>query len=249
MRVAVVGGTGTIGRRVVAALGRGGHEVRVLTRRAREYPVDLRTGAGIRVALEGCDVVVEASNGPPTSRARTVLVEGARRLLEAEQRVGVHHHVCVSIVGIEDVPFGYYRVKVEQESVVQQGGVAWSIVRSTQFHDLLGAMLWAAGRWHVLPAARGKFQPVDVAEAADAVAIIATGAPRLAHTTIAGPEVLDLRALGRLCRQTTGRHAIEVPVPLPRKLGRALRDGRLTCAEPDIRGTRTFAAWLKANAH
>jgi hypothetical protein len=74
-----------------------------LTRRAREYPVDLRTGAGIRVALEGYDVVVEASNGPPTSRARAVLVEGARRLLDAEQRVGVRHHVCVSIVGIEDV--------------------------------------------------------------------------------------------------------------------------------------------------
>jgi uncharacterized protein YbjT (DUF2867 family) len=75
-----------------------------------------------------------------------VLVEGARRLLEAEQRVGVHHHVCVSMVGIEDVPFGYYRVNVEQERVVQQGGVAWSIVRSTQFHDLLGAMLWALAR-------------------------------------------------------------------------------------------------------
>src|SRR5471030_2586125 len=115
MRIAVAGGTGTIGRRIAVALSRDGHEVRALRRGAAQYPVDLTTGSGLEAALVGCDVVIDASNGPPSRKARAVLVEGSRRLLEVEARAGVRHHVCVSIVGIEDVPMGYYRVKLEQE--------------------------------------------------------------------------------------------------------------------------------------
>jgi uncharacterized protein YbjT (DUF2867 family) len=249
MRIAVVGGTGTIGRRIAAALSGDGHEVRALSRSAAQYPVDLTTGAGLEAALEGCDVVVDASNGPPSRKTRAVLVEGSRRLVGIEARNGVGHHVCMSIVGIEDVPMGYYRLKLEQERIVESAGLPWTIVRSTQFHDLLGSVLSAAGRLHVLPAARAQLQPVDVDEAAAAVASVATDTPRLARTTVAGPEIHDLRSLGRLWRDATGRHAIEIPIPLPGKLGRALREGRLTCTNPDVRGTQTFAAWLRANAH
>ena len=245
MRIAVAGGTGTIGRRIATALSRDGHEVRVLSRRAERYPVDLTTGAGVQDAITGCDVVVDASNGPPSRKARAVLVDGSRRLLECEAHAGVRHHVCVSIVGIDQVPMAYYRVKLEQERVVERSGVPWTIVRSTQFHDLLGALLATTGRLHLLPAARARFQPVGVDEAADAVAAVATDAPRRERATVAGPEVHDLRALGRLWRQATGRRAIEIPIPLPGTLGRALREGRLTCANPDVRGTQTFAAWLQ----
>lgn len=249
MRIAVAGGTGTGGRRIGAVLVRGGHEVRALSRRAAEYPVDLTTGAGLKAALEDCDVVIDASNARSSGKARAVLVDGSERILEAERDAGVRHHVCVSIVGIEDVPVAYYRVKVEQERVVQNGGLPWTIVRSTQFHELLDALLSAAGRRHVSPAARAQFQPIDVDEAAEAIAAVATAAPRLARVSVAGPEVHDLRSLGRMWREATGRRTIEIPIPLPGKLGRALRGGRLTCASPDVRGTRTFAAWLQANAH
>jgi uncharacterized protein YbjT (DUF2867 family) len=249
VRVAVVGGTGTIGRRIAASLSSEGHEVRALSRSAAQYPVDLTTGAGLEAALEGCDVVVDASNGPPSRKARAVLVEGSRRLVGIGARAGVGHHVCVSIVGIEHVPIGYYRLKLEQERVVESAGLPWTIVRSTQFHDLLGSLLSAAGRAHVLPAARAQLQPVDVDEAAAAVVAVATAAPRLARITVAGPEVHDLRSLGRIWREGTGRHAIEIPIPLPGKLGRALREGRLTCTNPDVRGARTFAAWVHASAH
>jgi hypothetical protein len=75
---------------------------------------------------------------------------------------------------------------------------------------------------------------------------VATDSPRLDRATVAGPEVHDLRALGRLWREATGRRAIEIPIPLLGKLCRALREGRLTCASPEVRGTRTFAEWLQS---
>lgn len=46
MRIAIVGGEGTLGRQVTAELARTGHEVRVLSR-SGEYQVDLSTGAGL----------------------------------------------------------------------------------------------------------------------------------------------------------------------------------------------------------
>lgn len=245
MRVAVVGGAGTLGRHVVAALERGGHEARVLGRSSRSHPVDLTTGSGLDGGLEGCDSVVDASNAAGSRRARAVLVDGGRRLLEAEQRAGVRHHVCASIVGIEEVPVSYYRVKLEQEELVEAGPVPWTIVRSTQFHDLLGTVLAAAGRWHVLPVASARFQPVDVEEVAEEVAEVALGQPRHGRVTVAGPEVHDLGSLAQIWQSVTGARAtVELPVPLPGRLGRALRDGGLTCRAPDVRGSRTFPDWL-----
>jgi uncharacterized protein YbjT (DUF2867 family) len=247
MRIAIAGGTGTIGRRVAEVLARDGHEVRPFSRSAPDYPVDLTTGAGLAAALDGCDVVVDASNGPPSSKARAVLVDGTRRLLTAEQAAGVRHHLCVSIVGIDDVPMGYYRLKVEQERVIEEGGVPWTIVRSTQFHDLVGRWLAAAARLRLLPAARAQLQPVDVAEAAEAVPAAAGAEPRLARMTVAGPEMHDLRTLGQMWRELRGPRTVAVPLPLPGKAGRGLRAGALTCAAPDVRGSRTFRDWLQTS--
>src|SRR5918997_539491 len=113
MNIAVPGGTGTLGRPVVAELVRRGHAVRVLSRTppprppdgAEHHRVDLASGAGLREALGGVDAVVDAANTPGTGRkAAPVLVEGTRRLLEAEARAGVGHHVAISIVGVDAVP-------------------------------------------------------------------------------------------------------------------------------------------------
>ncbi|WP_219838158.1 SDR family oxidoreductase [Paenibacillus sp. R14(2021)] len=103
MRIAVVGGTGTLGRRVVDKLRLQKHEVRVLSRTSPKYRVDLTTGEGLDFALEGCDTVIDASNNA-TSKAADTLVDGSRRLLAAEKNAGVSHHICVSIVGCERVP-------------------------------------------------------------------------------------------------------------------------------------------------
>jgi uncharacterized protein YbjT (DUF2867 family) len=146
MRIAVAGGTGTLGSRVAAELRSRGHEVRVLSRSAPDYPVDLLTGAGLGPALEGCDAVVDASNNAGR-QAAAVLVGGTRRLLDAEQAARVRHHVCVSIVGCDQLPVGYYAVKTDQEHLVEQGPVPWTIVRATQFHEYVSNVFGAAARW------------------------------------------------------------------------------------------------------
>ena len=245
MTVAIVGGTGTLGRRVAAEMEARGHKVRVLSRHAPEYRVDLATGAGLAAALAGCDVVVDASNSSSRKPAG-ILVDGSRRLLEAGAAAGVGHHVCVSMVGCDQVPMSYFRVKADQERVVSQGAVPWSIVRSTQFYELVGTVIAAAGRWRVLPMPRGVLQPVACADAARAVADVAEGAPLKRCFTVAGPEVSEVRDLARTWRKVTGHRAALMAMPVPGTVGRALRSGALTVQRPDARGTTAFADWLRS---
>jgi uncharacterized protein YbjT (DUF2867 family) len=242
MRIAIVGGAGTLGRNITAELSRRGHEVRVLSRSSPAFPVDLSTGAGLETALTDCAAVVDASNSQ--RRSRQVLVEGSRRLLAAGQRAGVRHHVCISIVGCDQVPLGYYRVKTEQERVVTDGPVPWTIVRATQFHELVASWFAATARYRLLPAPHLPIQTVAAAEVASAVAAAAESEPAGRRIEVAGPEVSNLAALARTWRAVTGRPAALLPLPLPGRLGRGLREGSLTSNQADVVGTITFADWL-----
>lgn len=245
MEIAITGGTGTLGRRVTEELRGRGHQVRVLSRHAPGYQVDLATGAGLAEALAGCQVVVDASNDASKTAAAT-LVGGTRRLLAAGQAAGVAHHVCVSVVGCERVPLGYFRVKAEQETTVGDGLVPWTIVRATQFHEYVAAMLEAAARYRVIPVPRAVLQPVASAEVARAVADVAVGGARRDRVSIGGPELAAVSELARAWRRAAGRRAALMPLPLPGGLGRALRGGALTDPSPDVRGDLTFAAWAES---
>ncbi|MFF3321184.1 SDR family oxidoreductase [Streptomyces sp. NPDC002889] len=246
MRIAIAGGTGTLGRHTADELRGRGHEVRVLSRHSPEYRVDLTTGEGLAEALAGCDTVVDASNSPSPKQAEQILVEGSRRLLAAEEASGVGHHVCVSIVGCDRVPMGYHRSKAQQERVVESGQVPWTVVRATQFHELLAAGFAAVGRARVLPIPRARLQPVACAEVARVVADAVEGGPRRGRVEVTGPETADLRVLARRWRAITGRRALVLPLPLPGALGRALRSGVATSDHPDVRGTVRFDDWLRA---
>ncbi|HEY5221965.1 MAG TPA: NAD(P)H-binding protein [Microbacteriaceae bacterium] len=243
MTVAVVGGTGTIGSGIVESLRARNIDVRVLSRKSPDYPVDLRSGAGLAAALNGCDTVVDASNG-----AASTLVDGSRRLLAAEEAASVGHHVAISIVGCDLAPMSYYGIKVRQEQVVEAGAVPWTIVRATQFHTLFQAMFASAARAGITPKVRAMVQPVDVGDVAAFVAEVASGSPRHARVQIAGPEIMDARDLASSWRSATHSRAIFLPLRVPGKLGRALRDGALTTDDPDARGTIRFADWLETRA-
>jgi uncharacterized protein YbjT (DUF2867 family) len=241
MRVAVVGATGTAGGPAAKSLKAAGHEVRALSRSSNDHPVDLLDGSGLDEALAGVEVVVDASNaGPRVAPARALLVDGGRRLLQAEKRVGVGHHICLSIVGIDDFPLGYYRVKVEQEGLVRGGGVPFSIVRATQFHSFVAFNFASMARLGLLPRIDAPLQPVDVDELAGLVAELTGEAPTGTTMTLAGPEIRPIGDLALAWKQHKRSRAVRVPMPLIGGVGRALRAGALTDAEPDRRGAVTF---------
>ena len=236
MRIAIVGGTGTVGAETARELERRGHAVRVLSRHAPEHAVDLRDGSGLAAALDGVDVVVNAANGK-----RNVLVDGTERLLRAAKEAEVRHYVGVSIVGIDRVGIGYYKAKLAQEELIQRSGVPWTIVRATQFHPFLAHTFATSAKLGIVPCLKFPMQPVDPREVGRVLAETAEAEPSLTITQFAGPEVISGCDLARRWRERTGSHAVPLRLPVTR----SLRSGGLT--NPDARrGSVTFDKWLEA---
>lgn len=248
-----------LGRAVVAELVRRGHGVRVLTRTppqrpqpgTRHHVVDLATGAALREALDGADAVIEAANTPGSGRkAWPVVVDGTRRLLAAEAQAGVGHHVAISIVGIDRVPFSYYRAKLAQEELVVQGRVPWSILRATQFHQLLDLVFATTARARLVPASRFPVAPVDPRFVARVLADAAEAGPAGRLAPAGGPHAAPVAELARTWSQARGRRVAALPVPLAPRARRALMDGALV---PDpgvaVSGGPSFGEWLRADDH
>ncbi|MFI9646818.1 SDR family oxidoreductase [Streptomyces sp. NPDC052040] len=233
--ILVTGGTGTLGRLVTERLRADGHEVRVLARHAETYAVDLvRGGSGLEAALAGVDTVVHCASSP-----RGGDEQAAARLIDAARRAGVAHLVYISIVGVDAVPIGYYRAKLAVERQIQESGLGWTILRTTQFHDLLVRVFEALGRMPVLLLPAGlSDQPIAVAEVADRLADLATGEPAGRVPDMGGPEVRTAPDLARAWLRATGRRRAVVSVPLPGGALRALRaGGHLTPGNAVGRGT------------
>lgn len=246
MRVGVLGGTGRAGSAAADALAQRGHDVRALARGASgSARIDVRSGDGLAAALEGLDVLVDALNAPwqrPRDASAT-MVDGLGRALRAAREAGIAHVVSLSIVGAARVPIAYYRVKVEQERVVRDCGLPWTIVRATQFHSLVALAFAASARYGMVLAPRGVVQPVDAREVgaavADAVERPAAGETR----AFAGPEIVPIRELARAYRERRARRRPVVPLPALGTAMRAIAAGALTDASAP-RGDVTFAQWL-----
>jgi len=249
-RILVTGGAGGFGRALIPRLERRGYAVRIMSRRpapagssAEWAQADIESGAGLADALAGADVVVHAASSP-ARHTRQIDVEGTRRLLAAAHAAGVGHFAYISIVGIERIPFGYYRAKVAAEELVRGSGLPWSILRATQFHTLIDGLLRGADRLplFLLPSDL-QFQPIDVGEAAERMAEAVAAGPAGRLPDIGGPEVLTLGAMARAWMEARGSRRRIVHLPLPGGFATALRQGRNTC--PDQRyGQISWADWL-----
>ena len=239
--IAVAGGTGWVGRRVVESVRRLGAEPIVI---ARSSGVDLTTGTGLDQVLEGVDAVIDVTNIVTQNRRRaTAFFEtSTRHLLEAEERQGVGHHMLLSIVGIDRVGLGYYQAKQAQENLVRQGPVPWTILRATQFHEFAAQML-GNGPVAVVPSMLS--QPVAAQEVADELVRLATAPAAGMAAELAGPREERVPDMARRLASAKGSRSLVLTVPLPGATGRGMRTGALLPTGPGPRGTQTFDEWLK----
>ncbi|GLZ49375.1 nucleotide-diphosphate-sugar epimerase [Actinomycetospora sp. NBRC 106375] len=240
MTVLVTGRTGTLGRALVPLL----DDPRVLSRRAGPGRVvgDLRTGAGLDDAVAGASVIVHCATAPRGDSAAT------GRLVEAARRAGTPHLVYISIVGIDRIPLPYYREKVNAERLVSGSGLPWTILRATQFHDLLATLFATTARAGVLPVLAGTaFQPIAVDDVAARLAALAAGPPQGWTPPMGGPEVRPMGDLARTWAGTTGRRRPVVPLRLPGAIARGYRSGAHV-APGHADGVVTFEQFLASRA-
>jgi uncharacterized protein YbjT (DUF2867 family) len=238
--IAVLGGTGFLGTRLVARLIKEGHQVTVLSRN-REMHKHLLVLPGL--TIENCDLYKESQlseyfrgkdvvinlvgilnerwfGGDGFRRAHTELT---RNVLLAARSAGVTRLLQVSALKAgPSAPSYYLKSKGEAEKLIrEQSALDWTIFQPSvmfgpgdsflnRFAGLLAVVPW------VFPLARpnARFQPVMVDDVVDALVRSLNGGPGSRKTLeLGGPQIFSLREIVALVAKLTGKRRWIVGLP------------------------------------
>jgi NADH dehydrogenase len=235
VNVFVTGGTGFVGREVVARLLAAGHCPTLLQRRhpaptpegAQGVLADLFDTDSIAKHLLSADAVVHCVGIISEVRDQTferVHIEATRHLVAAATRAGVRRFVHISALGTRpNAVSRYHRSKWEAEGLIRASGLDWTILRPSLIygrHDQFTNLFARLSRWSpvipVMGSGRGLLQPV-------AVEVVATAAVRALTTPgavggtfdLCGRERMTFLAVLDAILEVTGRRRWKWPIPMP----------------------------------
>ncbi len=244
MKIVVIGGTGLIGSKTVAILRHGGHEVVAASPKSG---VNTITGEGLKEAVARAQVVVDLANSPSFEDEAVLkfFETSGRNLLAAEAAAGVRHHVALSIVGIDRSDNGYFRAKVAQEKLIETSEIPYTIIRSTQFLDFLGAIAASGTDGNNVRISPGLFQPIAADDVAALVADVAVATPRNSVVEIAGPERAPFNEIVARYLKAVGDPRQVVSDPEARYFGGRVEERSLVPLGEARLGRIGFDDWLR----
>lgn len=233
-----------MGHYVVAIARERGHHVGSIS---RAEGVDLISQRGLDQALQNVETVIDAAGIQTMSTKKAVdfFTNATQNLLAAEKKAGVQHHVALSIVGIDNANSGLYAGKLVQEDEVRHGGIPWTLLRSTQFHEFVPMSVKAASVGPLVFVPTMFTQPVAAKEVAAALVDAAEAGPKGRIPDLGGPRTERLKDLVSAYLARTGQKKRIVPLRLPGPMGKAMRKGALLPAPGSAVGRQTFLEWLE----
>lgn len=246
--ILVTGGTGTLGRHVVRRLHDASCNVRVLSRSSHEAEegieyatCDLATGEGIEAAVTGAGTIVHLAGSAKGDEDKT-----RNLVLAAASQAHAPHVVYISVVGADRPTFSYFSSKLTSEQIVANSGLPWTILRATQFHDLILKVGQGMAKLPIVPVPSGfRFQPIEADEVAEKLVELALGEPAGRVSDIAGPKVYEMNDLVRSYLRASHRHRLTMPIRLPGKGAREFRAGANLAPDRAV-GHRTWEEFLAA---
>jgi NADH dehydrogenase len=235
--VTVFGGTGYLGRHVVARLLTDGVRVRVAVRRPEAaaklwdggevevLPADVRDDEGVAAALAGAQGAVNAvglyrERGAETFAA--VHLEGARRVARRAASAGVEALAHVSGIGADPASASaYVRARAAGETAVREAFPAATVLRPSvlfgpgdAFFNTLAAIARASPVIPLFGHGDTRLQPVFVEDVAAAVAkALADPAAAGQVFELGGPRGYTYRSLLKLLLEQLGLSRKLLPVP------------------------------------
>ena len=240
LSVVVLGGSGFVGRALIARLLAQGERVRVLSRSAdtrTRIPAgaellagDVFDAAFLQEAFAGADVVVNLvgilnERGDDGSGFRKVYVELAETMLAAMQHAGVRRLLQMSALHAGDGDSHYLKARGVAEARVRGSGLDWTLFRPSVIAGpgdglfCRFAQLLRFAPALPLGGADARFQPVWIGDVAEAfVRVLDDDATIGRSYDLVGPEVMTLGEIVKLTAKTKGwaRFVLQLPAALGR---------------------------------
>jgi uncharacterized protein YbjT (DUF2867 family) len=214
--ILITGGSGKTGRRAVAAIAKAGGRVRALVRRpeaadelrkagASEIAVgDLTDSVSLRRALSGAGQVLHIC--PPMHPQEDAI---AQSFIGLARQQGVGRFVLYSVLHplLDDVP--HHARKLQAERHLVNSGLTYTILQPSRYMQHL-VPIWKAvlrtGQ-HSMPFdTRARFSVVDLADLAEAIALVMTRPGHEGATyQLAGPQALSQDDMAQILTGLLGR--------------------------------------------
>jgi uncharacterized protein YbjT (DUF2867 family) len=245
--VLITGATGTLGRKLVGAATAAGHQVRAMSRHSHVGYTgvhwsqgDLLANTGVEAAVDGMDVIVHCA----TQGTRDKDVTSTENLVTAARKAGVPHIIYVSIVGIDRIPLPYYKTKLRVEQTLEASGVGYTVLRATQFHDLIEMSFTIQRFSPLLWTLKGvRFQPIDTRDVTKRLVELIDCEPAGRVADIGGPAVHTHAQLARMyLTARSGRRPV-IEVPVPGRIAAGYRSGANLAPDNPV-GTTGFTEYL-----
>jgi uncharacterized protein YbjT (DUF2867 family) len=233
------------GGHTVAALKRANHDVIVVS---RVRGVDVITGRGLDEALRGVETVIDASSVQGDAKTTHAFFEtSTKKLLAAEQRANVKHHVLLSIVGIDRIAGNaHFAGKRLQEKLLASSPIPVTIQRATQFYEFAEQIIGWTRHGDVATLPPLLLQPMAAADIGQVLAEVASNPPRGRATDVGGPDVQDLVDMARRILSARGESVKLIPSWRTPIAGvEAAGEAFLPGPEAKLTPT-TFEAWLSS---
>jgi len=242
MTILVTGGTGVLGTPTVSLLRAAGHDVRILSRTRGDHIGDLTAGTGLEAAFAGVDTVLHLATSAGAKDTRQT-----QHAVDAAKAAGVTHFVYISIVGVDQVPYPYYRSKLASERVIEASGLPHTILRATQFHSFIAMFIHLQRRLPVIISLDVPDQPIAVDEVAERLVALVEAGPSGRVPDIGGPQQLRLREAIDTWQSAWGTRKPVWTLRLVGKTIRSFQEGRHMTALPGF-GRETFAEFAAREA-
>ncbi len=238
-RIAILGGSGFVGRHLVAALTREGYATRVFTRRRSRsrsllvmptcevVETDVHRASNLSSCLAGCDAVVNLAgilneHARTGDRFRDVHAELPGKLVEACRRHRIERMLHMSALGVgADAPSEYLRTKFHGEQAAhsaEAGGIAVTSFRPSvifgpgdSFFNRFAGLLALSPLVFPLACPEARFAPVYVDDVVRAfLAVLGDETTAGQRYELCGPHTYTLRELVAYTAGVTGRRRLIV---------------------------------------
>ena len=243
LKVAVTGGTGFVGSRLLAALAGTDHQVRALARRPQPdrpgldwIAGSLEDEAALAALAAGADAFIHVAGvlNADAAEFEAGNVAGTAAALAAAQAAGVGRFVHVSSLAAREPQLSLYGgSKARSEALVRESGLDFTIVRPPAVYgpgdkETLDLFRMAARGLVLLPPP-GKLSLIHADDLARLLIALAEAAspPRLSEPDDGRPGGWTHRELARALGEAVGRRGLAVSMPAAALRLGAVLDGLL----------------------